>query len=286
MGLITTAFVKQFGETLTANVQQKGSRYRNAVIVDPNIVGEEAYMEQIGPGTAREKTTRNSDVEYDADDFRRRRLSMIDIYWAKLVDKEDKLKMLIDPTSQLSISGTWAIGRMMDDKIIAAARGTAYTGKAGGTPVVLPSAQKIAVGGVGLTLDKVLEAKEKLDAAECDPEEPRFFSATAQQITNMLKTPQISSADYNSVKALVKGEINTFLGFTWIRSERLIKVTNDRFCLAWVQSGIGLGLAGEINGKIDQIPRKHYAWQIYASVSVGATRLEEEKVVEIACLEV
>jgi len=285
MAIITTAFVKQFGNTLNMLSQQKGSRLTNSVQLETGAYGEEEYFDQYGEDTANVKIARNVDVEYAADDYKRRRVSFTDVYWAKLIDKEDKLAMLIDPTSGLMQAGAWAIGRKIDDMIITAFSGTAYTGKAGGTSTTFTAANQIAVGAAGLTVAKLISAKELLDAADVDPEEPRFIACAASQISDLLNTTEVKSSDYNTVKALVEGLVNTFLGFTFIRTQRLTLSGTTRTALAWAKSGILLAKRNDMNAKIDVIPTKHYATQAYASISCGATRMDEEKCVEIACLE-
>lgn len=291
MGNITTAFVKQFGSTLNMLSQQKGSRLTNAVRVETGAFGEEEYFDQYGDDTASVKVSRNVDVEYAADEYLRRRVSFQDIFWAKLIDKEDKLAMLIDPTSGLMQAGAWAIGRKIDDLIISAFSGTAYTGKAGGTSTTFTEGRngtlsnQIATGSAGLTITKLISAKQLLDEADVDPDEERFIAVTAEQVSDLLKTTEVKSVDYNSVKALVEGKVDTFMGFKFIRTERLTKSSTTRTCLAWAKSGILLARRNEMIAKLDVIPTKHYATQAYASISVGATRMEEEKCVEIGCTE-
>jgi len=285
MANITTAFVKQFGNTLQLLSQQKGSRLSMAVRMETGAFGEEEYFDQYGEDTANVKIARNVDVQYAADDYQRRRVSFTDVYWSKLIDKEDKLAMLIDPTSGLLQAGAFAIGRKIDDMIIAAFSGTAYTGKAGGTSTSFTAANQIAVGAAGLTINKLIEAKELLDAADVDPDEERYIAVAASQVTDLLKTTEVTSVDYASVKALVEGKIDTFMGFKFIRTQRLALATTTRTCLAWAKSGMLLAKRQDMVSKIDQIPTKHYANQLYASVSCGASRMEEAKCVEIACLE-
>lgn len=285
MANITTAFVKQFGSTLQLLSQQKGSRLSNCVRMETGAFGEEEYFDQYGEDTANVKIARNVDVQYAADDYQRRRVSFTDIYWSKLIDKEDKLAMLIDPTSTLMQAGAFAIGRKIDDMIISAFSGTAYTGKAGGTSTSFTSANQIAVGAAGLTVNKLIETKELLDSADVDPDEERYMAVAASQISDLLKTTEVTSVDYASVKALVEGKIDTFMGFKFIRTQRLSLVTTTRTCLAWAKSGIVLAKRNEMASKIDVIPTKHYANQIYASISCGSTRMDEKKCVEIGCLE-
>uniref|UniRef100_A0A6H2A1Q2 Putative capsid protein n=1 Tax=viral metagenome TaxID=1070528 RepID=A0A6H2A1Q2_9ZZZZ len=287
MAEITEAFVKQFKGNMELLSQQKGSRLLPCVRLETGSFGEEEYFDQYGSDLAKVKVVRNSDVEYAANDYERRRVSFIDVYWAKLVDKEDKLRMLIDPTSTLAQAGAYAIGRKIDDMIIDAYFGTAKTGHAGGTDTTFTAAHQIAAGATGLTLAKLLAGKEILDGHDVDPSEERYVIVTAKQMTNLLNTTEIKNTDYNSVKALVEGQINTFLGFNFIRTERLtVDATPSRRCMMFSKEGILLARQQEMGAKMDVIPTKHYATQVYASVACGSTRMDETRCVEIKCTEV
>lgn len=281
---ITTAFVQQYKGTLYNLVQQKGSRLRDAVAVEA-VNGEVGYFDQIGATVAVERASRHSDSPLVNTPHSRRQVTMRDFEWGDLIDNPDKVRLLVDPSSNYLQSAMWALGRKMDDVIIAAALGNAQVGKTGGTPVPLPSSQKVAVASTGLTLAKLLAAKEILDSKEADPDEPRFIAVTAKQMTNLLNTSQIQSADYNTVKALVQGQLDTFLGFKFIRTERLTTSGGNRQVMAWSKSGLLLALGSDIKGRVIERPDKSFSVYAYASLSCGATRMEEEKVVEIACQE-
>lgn len=282
---ITTAFVKQFGTTLQMLSQQKGSRLQSAVRVESGAYGEEEYFDQYGDDEASIKVSRNVDVQYAADEYKRRRVTFQDIYWSHLIDKEDKLAMLIDPTSGLMTAGAWAIGRKIDDIIITAFSAAASTGKAGSDSTTFTAANQIAVGSSGLTIAKLITAKELLDAADVDPEEERYIACAASQISDLLNTTEVKSVDYNSVKALVEGKVDTFMGFKFIRTQRVTLSSTTRTALAWAKSGIVLAKRNEMVSRIDVVPTKHYATQVYASISCGSTRMEEAKCVEIGCYE-
>ena len=102
----------------------------------------------------------------------------------------------------------------------------------------------------------------------------------------MLAITQITSADFNSVKALVQGDIDTFMGFKFIRTERLdTNSSSNRLVLAFAQSGIGLAVGSDIQTRITERADKNYATQVFLSMTIGATRIEDEKVVEIECTE-
>lgn len=288
---ITTAFVEEYKSTISMLAQQKGSKLRNCVR-NEDITGENAYFEQIGEAEAEDIVERHGDSPIMHTPHRRRRVNPIDSDWGDLIDRLDKLKMLTDPTGSYVKAGSWALGRKMDDRVIEAATGTAYTGKNGTTAVALPSSQIIPVdysgANEGLTINKLIAAKSLFGQNEVDEEDPmnKLFFTTAQiQLDDLLKTTEVTSADYNSVKALVRGDLDTFLGFEFKRTERtLLNSTTDiRTCFAHAMSGICLGLNQDIQGEIAKRPDKRFSWYVYACMSVGASRMEEEKVVSVLC---
>ena len=177
------------------------------------------------------------------------------------------------------------MGRAMDDVIITAALGTSQTGKDGSTSTALPAGQKIAHGSAGLTIAKLVSAKELLDAASVDPSIPRHIVVSPKQISDLLNNTTVTSADFNTVKALAQGEINSFVGFNFIVSNRLTDDGTSRQVIAFAQDGLKLAVGKEPAARIDERADKSYSTQVYYCQTIGATRMEEEKVVEIACNE-
>ena len=280
---VQLAFNAMYSANIMLLVQQKGSRLKDAVRQEM-VTGEIAYFDQIGAGSAIKRQSRHADTPLTETPHARRQVMLEDYEYSDLVDRLDQVKSLTDPTNAYAQAAAHALGRAMDDVIIAQANGTARTGKTGQSPVPLPGGQKIAVGGTGLTLAKLLQAKEILDAAENDPDEPRYVACPAKDITVLLGTTQVTSSDYNTVKALAAGQIDTFLGFKFIRTQRLGLAGADRACIAWRQSALLLALAQTPKVKVTERPDKSYATQVYCAMSIGATRMEEEGVVEIATL--
>lgn len=301
---VTTAFVQQFTGNVRMIAQQMQSRLRDTVLSD-TITGESAYLEQLGATAARKRQQRHGDSPIMNSQHLRRRVTPYDYEWGDLVDQPDKVRTLIDPDSAYAQAAGYAMARGYDDEIINAYFATAFTGKDGSTSVVWPAGdaesaptQKpgtvVAVnswaygngtGNVGMTVSKAIEAKVALDAAEGDENEERYMVCSAVQIGNMLATTEATSADYNSVKALVEGTINSFLGFRWIRSERLaLDGSSFRRVAAYRKSGMGLGVAKDIWTRVQERADKSFSDYVYAAMSIGASRLEECKVVEIKCL--
>ena len=201
---ITTAFVEQYRGNVAHLVQQKGSRLRGSVRVE-TVVGKNAFFEQIGSTAARKRTSRHSDTPRMDSPHSRRRVSLAAYDWADLIDGEDRVRMLIDPTGPYAEAASFARGRARDDAIIDAAEGTAFTGVAGGTSTSYDSSNTVDVqiGGsssdVGLNVEKLRAAKEVLDAGEVDPDDSRFCVVNAKQLRNLLAETEVTSSDYNMV---------------------------------------------------------------------------------------
>jgi hypothetical protein len=301
---ITDAFVQQFSGNVGLLAQQKKSRLRACVTVD-NITGEAAYMEQVAPTAARKRLARHSDSPIMNTQHLRRRIASYPYEWGDLIDKIDKVRLLIDPASTYAMNAAAALERGCDDEIIGGMWANAYTGHAGATVVVWPAGDAESVptspagtvvavndwtygngsGNVGLTVSKLISASVALDVAEGDEDEDRFIAIGGKQKGNLLATTEATSADYNTVRALYDGKINTFMGFQFIHTERLQLDANSYTRVpAWRRSGIGLGIAQDIQGQVALRPDKSFSTYVYADEDIGATRLEEAKLVEIKCL--
>jgi len=286
---ITTAFVEQYSSNVAMLAQQMGSRLRAAVDVE-NVTGKNSFYDQVGVTAAIQRTSRHADTPQIDTPHSRRRLSLSSYEWADLIDDQDKVRMLIDPTSSYAKAAAAAMGRSMDDVIISALQGSAQAGVAGATAVALPSTSKFATAnqGDGLTITKMIAAKKFFDLNDVDPSIPRYIVCGATQIADLLGTTQVTSSDFNTVKALAAGDIDTFMGFKFILSNRLnfdATNTDDRLAFAFTQDSIKLGVGKDITAKIDVRADKSYATQVYTCMDIGAVRMEENKVFQIPCNE-
>ena len=285
MGAITTAFKKEFSDTIYLLAQQSGSKLMSTVRRETDLVGEAKFYNQYGEDEAKEKTARHQDIEYNPDDYQRRMVTPAVSYWSKLIDTEDEISMGLDPKSALMTAGKNAIGRKIDNKIVVALRGTALTGKEGTVSTVLPDAQKVSAGGAGLTLQKILDAQEKMNSAEV-PEGDRFWTYGPKQLKDLLKITEVTNIDFNTQKALAAGNMAAFCGFTFIMTNRLVLSSTTRYNLAYHKQGILLASADGMKTEIDRVITKiRQPWQLYTDIYCGTTRMEEAMVVEIACIE-
>jgi hypothetical protein len=287
---VTAAMVDAFSANFHVLGQQQVSRLESLCRVERGIVGQSKSVERLGATEAYDIVSRHADTQYVNTPHSRRWIDLGDKGWADLVDELDKIKMLADPTSPYLRMGVAALNRKKDAIIYAAARGTARTGT--GTQV-LPSAQKVAVASTGLTVAKLLAAKEILDTNEIDAEDTgmaadgqalpmRTVVCDTDGISDLLNTTEVKSSDYNTVKALAAGKVSDFLGFKFVRYERLATSSTTKFAVAFGRNSVCLGVGQDIIASIDKLPGKNMSVQVYARMSLGAVRVEDEGVVEIA----
>lgn len=288
-----TALVQAYRANIELKFQQMGSRLR-ATVRNESQKAEYEFYDRIGPVDAVEVTNRHSDTPLISTPHDRRRVGLRQFDWADLIDDFDKIRMLADPTSSYVTNAVMALGRAMDDTIIQAAFGTAYTGKTGSTSVTFPSASEIAVNYVesgsvndsNLTIGKLRRARYLLDKAEATTEGQYdlYLVCDPSQIQALLRTTEVTNSDYNTIKALVAGEIDTYMGFKFIKSNRLTTDANNvRQCIAYERQGLLLATGMEI--KVDVGPRrdKRNSVQVYVCGSFNSTRMWEEKVLRIKC---
>jgi hypothetical protein len=282
-----TWFVQQFQNTVLHLYQQKDSRFSGYTTPPVQMVGEKLYWERLGLVEAQDLINPLADTTYQNADQTRRCVSCIPRVINLLISPTYQLRQLVDsrnPYTQAAVSGQ---KRKHDRIILEAARGYAYTGKDGTTAVALPDGQKIVHGSVGLTLEKLHQIQEILRTAEADPDEPTVLALNAKEEQNLLRTTEVKSADYNTVKALVNGTLgsNTFMGFNFVRSQLVYVASNVAYCLAWKKSAMGGGTLEDVKVRIDELPTKNYSTQIYTRMDLGAVRVIDEGVVEVQCYE-
>ncbi len=307
--LVTDAFVQQFTGNVAFLAQQPVSRLRGRTIEDM-ITGESAYLEQVAPTAAVKITARHSDSPVMNTQHLRRRVAPYDYGWGDLVDNLDKVRLLIDPASTYARNAAMAMSRAQDDEIINAFFGTAYTGHSGSTALTWPNGNsestptappgtQISVsswaygngsGTAGLTISKLIEAMVALDAAEGDENEERYLAIAAKQKGNLLATTEATLKEYGVAKddlaPLRDGKVATIVGFETIHSERLLTDSSGyRRVPAWRKSAMGLGIARDISGRMGERPDKRFSMYVYTDQAIGASRLEEAKLVEIPCSE-
>lgn len=287
---VPVAFRQQFHDNFIMLYEQEGSVLDQLVRREPDsIMGAALIFDRIGNTEMVKKTTRHGDTPYVNVPHSRRRV-ILDFYeWSTLLDRADRVRLSADPSSSYMQKALRAAGRTRDRVILAAMSGSAESISEGlGLPntfVPLPSGQHIAHGSTGLTLAKLNQTRELMDAAEVPPDD-RHIAYSAKQKTNLLNTTEVKSSDYNSVKALVQGDIDTFLGFKFHHTE-LCETDDDgnRRVMAWHRDAVGFFIGDGVFTNVEPLPTKAYSIQFFVGQDVAGVRAQDEGVVEIACVE-
>ena len=250
---ITTAMVDMFSANVMHLAQQSESRLRKYCRQEVQNAETKSY-DRVGTKTAQKKTGRHSDVNYQDTPHSRRRVTMDYFYDADMVDEEDKIKTIMNVENEYAIAIAGALGRAMDEVIIAAALGTAITGRDGSGTATLANANKVScfdgstTTGVGLNVPTLRKVRKLFKSNEAVKDNEKIiFIFAAEQADNLLGSTQATSSDYAAIKALVDGEINYFMGFEFCRTELLPFLTADstyNVTTGVVGSGTGTNTAG------------------------------------------
>lgn len=275
-------------------LQQKESRLENKCR-RATVKGKERTFSQLGKSKMRLITTRNGQTVPSDTAMAKRWVRPKGYDEVTFIDEFDSIALgeLPAPESEHVVSHAMAAKRTMDEVIIAGLEGTAYIGEDGTTAVDLAAANMVAVNYVqsgsavnsGLTLAKLAKAKYILDAFEVELED-RYFVHSAKQLNDLLvNVVEVKSSDYNEVKALVDGKVTRFMGFDFVMTQllTLTTATDVRTCIAYHKNGVVLGIGQEKSVKIDIRADLNHTIQIRTTLLIGATRMEEERVVLVYC---
>lgn len=275
---VDQARVLQFRANVNHLYQQKGSKLKG-LIREETITGKAHFFERLAGESAVRKTTRHADTILLDPQHSRRMVVPVDYIWNALVDQQDKIRLLIDPNSEYAIAAANAMQRAYDDEVITAFTADAAGGEAGGTAVTFASetSSDTDPSAAAITTANILTVKRAFDGQDV-PSDNRVFIVKPSVITQLLANataPMASSSDYNSVKALVQGELDTWVGFKWVTSTRMtLAAGTDYYNIAFHRDSIGVVVAKDIMARLSERADKDYAIQSYASMTMGATRIQ------------
>jgi hypothetical protein len=279
---ITDAFVQEFERNVYHLGQQKESRLMTAGITVKYDNAEKFSFDRVSAAAMSSKSGTGAVATPVSGLAHSRRVATAASFaWGEIYNANDVARMLIDPGSEAVKAASAAVGRQIDTVITTAADGSAATGQhgAGAAATFLAGNRVLTGAGQAMNLNALRTAKRLLDAAEVDSE--RYIAINAKALSDLLKVTEVASTDYNSVKALVNGEVDTYMGFKFIRTERLPAGggAGRTICLGWAKGAIGLGLPQYRFTRVQEDPANSFATRIYMELTLGAVRIEEEAVV-------
>jgi hypothetical protein len=272
---ISNAFVTLF-DAEVKQAYQAESVLRNTVRLRTGVEGSTHKFPKIGKGVAQVRIPQ-TDVTPMNVSYSQATVTLSDYIAAEYSDIFNQAKVNFDERSELVQVVSKSIGRRADQLIIdaLAASGTSNT-----------VASSIGGANTDLNLDKLLAAKKQMDAGNV-PMEGRHMLIHANNLSSLLGETEVTSSDYNTVKALVAGEVNTFLGFQFHvigdRDEGGLSISSgDRVVYAWHQQAVGMAEGMGIRTEINYVPEKT-SFLVSSMFSAGAITIDAEGVVAITC---
>lgn len=275
---LSNSTITQFDDLVKHAYQAKG-RLRHAVTVRTGVTGDTYRFQRMGAGIANQKATQASvtpmNVGHAVQTATLQR-------WlaAEYTDIFDKDEVNFDEMTELANTVAKALQRREDQLIIDAMNGGTYST----TPSGSDQGLDIVTGGTGLTLAKLLEVNERFQDLEIEEGE-KFIAVTAKGIRDLLGDTNLTSADTNTVKTLVAGEIDSFLGLKFIvvgsRSEGGLPVPSDQTAFAWHKASTGYAVGNiDMMVKIDYVPEKT-SWLTNGMLRSGSVIRENAGIIKI-----
>lgn len=286
---ITTAQVIEFKANVAMLMQQQDSRLRGMVTTDTYVGKQGSVVEQFGEATAQVVVNRHGDTPILDLPQDKRWVFPTDIEWGSLVDNVDKLRMRIEPTGAYTKAAAGAMNRKLDDIILAAFFATAFKGENGTTSEAFDTTNfqvPVATGGAASSLNVAklqLTVQKLLAANKGELMEPVYSAISSFEHDALLKEVQVTNKDFGSSAVLVDGRVRRFMGIDFTLTERLSISAGNRLVPAWVKSGMHLGIWQDIMANIAQRADKRFSWQVYTAMTVGSTRLEQGKIIQVLC---
>lgn len=288
---LPTHYVQQYSTNVNLLLQQQGSKLRGTVSSGSHVGKAASPVDQIGKVEMQSVTSRFAAMGRVDAPTDRRWVYPSDFDLPQLIDEFDKLRLITDPSSSYVRNAVNAAGRKMDAIILAAAIGTAKTGETGATSTSFTAANEVdvAVGGANskLNVAKLRECRRLMMANHIDLDmETPIIPITAADHDALLGEIQVVSRDFNGgAPVLQNGKITEFMGFRFVHCELVETVcagTNEVTLPVWVPSGMYLGVWGDVASNVSRRDDlQGLPWQLYTTMTIGATRLEENRVYAI-----
>lgn len=290
-------FIEQFTSNVAHLLQIRGGKFRPHV-TEASYQGEAAAaVDQFGAVDMQEITGRfqpmgRVDITTD-----RRWIHPVDYSLPQMVDTFDKLRLMLDPQSMLAQAAVQGTLRKQDQVIADAFFGDAKTGKSGGSTEQFDTTNHridAAIGAgadTGFNIDKLLAGLELLEDNNVDIEmEQPIVAITPKQHGDLLRQTQVINTDYytkSGAPVLASdGRIKEIAGVKIIVSKLVPSNSSYRLCPMWVPSGMHMGVWADVKSSVsvrNDIEGEPY--QLYTRTTVGATRLEAGRVIQIECTE-
>ncbi len=247
-------------DSMVKHAYQGMGLLKSAVTVRNNVVGDTYKFRKMGKGTANQKTTA---ADVDPMDVGHSLITCTLANWnaPEYTDIFDAQEVNFDEKQELANTIAGALGRRCDQLVIDAMDGST------------PDTTAVAAGGANLTMAKIIDAQVAL-RDQGVPNSELYAAIEANGLGGLLNDEKATSGDYQAIKALVSGEVNTLCGFNFIviesRSEGgLTEATNIVDSWFFQRPAVGLAIGIDMKTEINYVPQKT-AWLTNGMLKAGA----------------
>jgi hypothetical protein len=276
---ISNAFVTLF-DAEVKQAYQADAVLRNTVRLRTGVTASTHKFPKIGAGVAQVRVPQ-TDVTPLNVTYSQATVTLTDYIAAEYSDIFNQAKVNFDERQELVQVVAKAIGRRSDQMIIDALAASSTS---------LTVATSIGGSATNMNMAKLREAARLMNTANV-PAEDRYMLIHASQLSSLLSETAVTSSDFNSVKALVQGDITSFMGFNFItigdRSEGGLTgggSGSTRKVYAYHKMAIGMAESMAIRSEINYIPEKT-SWLVSSMFSAGAVAIDAGGCVDITCTE-
>lgn len=309
---INQAHVAQYSSNVRLLAEETRAVLRQIVEIK-TVQGAVFYGDRLRGSETVRKSGRHTANPYTPTQHDRRKGWTVDDQWGEYLDPSDEIRSIIDFRGKYPTTCVNAFSRAENGLIIEALGGAAYTEVTSDVPGAAASVSTVNNYDVGecrliagdgavvtagsnhsdttataLTVAKLATCGQLLDEAGFTPDNgypnQRFFIANAYNKWQLMQTTEVKSVDYNTVKALADGRIDTFMGFKFIWLEGLPVDPTETDCInayACVGGAVAMGIGKDISPDMWQDTGRCKEWYCYGFASKGATRQEGPAVIEI-----
>ena len=273
---VTTAFVTLF-ESEVKQAYQAESVLRGTTRMRTGVAGNTVKFPKIGKGVATPRVPQ-TDVTPLNVTYAQVTATMSDYIAAEYSDIFHQSHINFDERRELVEVVSKSIARRMDQIIIDALNAASS-----------PSTVSTDIGGstTNMNIEKLRAASKALNLKNV-PSENRMLLMHASQLDALLGETETTSSDFATVKALVRGEIDTFMGFRFItigdRDEGGVPKPSTRTCFAWHMDACGYAESMAQKTEVNYIPEKT-SFLVSSMFSAGAVAIDDEGIVKISCTE-
>lgn len=276
---LNAAAIASFDAEVKHAYQDSGAKLRERVRMKSGVVGSTHRFPKLSAGIASRRTPQADVVPMNLQ-HTNATVTLEDWNAAEYTDVFDEAKTNISERAELAMAIAKAINRREDQLILDALEATATT---------LTVAASVGGAASDLNVTKLRRIGRLLGENGVGEDEEITYVGSHQGKESLLGETQITSADFNSVRALVNGEVNSFLGmvFKWIATRAeggLDKTGNDRTSFAWARSAVGHAVGMDQRMEVNYIPQKT-SWLANMLFSAGSVEIDAGGVVEVTTTE-